>query len=240
MRNPEDYTKIRRKERGKDTAWIKAFLARAEFGTMATIKGDQPFLVTRNFAYDEATHAIYMHGAKKGRTYDSAMEAPRVCFSNSEAGRLLRFTDLHPFMLSQVAAALQHPTELNRPHRRGVTIVQHDLTLLLGPAEIDGSGRRSRRRGWVIGTPIGMSAQHIEGILCPLFVHSAQEREIGRHLDGTVELTREGQVCRRFPSRCQTGTDDDGLRITRFDAFVGSAQQCRIVCRVWLSSPLVV
>ena len=89
MGTPEDYTKIRRKERGKDVTWIKAFLARAEFGSMATAQGDQPFLVTRNFAYDEIAHAIYMHGAKQGRTYDSAKGSPRVCFSASEAGRLL-------------------------------------------------------------------------------------------------------------------------------------------------------
>jgi len=85
----QDYTKIRRKERGKDTAWIMAFLARAEFGTLATSQGDQPFLVTRNFVYDKAAHVIYMHGAKKGRTYESARKAPRVCFSASAAGRLL-------------------------------------------------------------------------------------------------------------------------------------------------------
>ena len=85
----EEYTKNRRKERGKDSAWIMAFLARTEFGTMATAQGDQPFLVTRNFVYDEASHAIFMHGAKKGRTHDSARKSPRVCFSASEAGRLL-------------------------------------------------------------------------------------------------------------------------------------------------------
>ena len=89
MRTPEDYTEIRRKERGKGATWIMAFLARAEFGTMATARGDQPFMVTRNFAYDEDAHAFYMHGAKKGRTYESAREAPRVCFSASQAGRLL-------------------------------------------------------------------------------------------------------------------------------------------------------
>lgn len=89
MGTTEDYTKIRRKERGKDDEWIKRFLARAEFGSMATVQGDQPFLVTRNFVYDEAVHAIYMHGAKKGRTFTSAEEAPKVCFSASAAGRLL-------------------------------------------------------------------------------------------------------------------------------------------------------
>lgn len=89
MGTSEEYTKIRRKERGKEDAWIITFLARTEYGTMATAKDEQPFLVTRNFAYDAAAHAIYMHGAKKGRTYDSATEAPKVCFSASEAGRLL-------------------------------------------------------------------------------------------------------------------------------------------------------
>ena len=89
MGTPEEYTKIRRNERGKDAAWIKAFLGRSEFGTLATVQDDQPFLVTRNFAYDEAIHAIYMHGAQKGRTHESARSTPRVCFSASEAGRLL-------------------------------------------------------------------------------------------------------------------------------------------------------
>jgi len=89
MSTTEDYTKIRRRERGKDDAWIKAFLARSEFGTMATAQGDQPFLVTRNFAYDETAHAIYMHGAKKGRTFENAVEAPKVCFTANKAGRLL-------------------------------------------------------------------------------------------------------------------------------------------------------
>lgn len=88
MGTPEDLTKIRRKERGKDDAWIKALLAVSEFGTLATVQGDQPFLVTRNFAYDETRHAIYMHGARKGRTFENSTENPKICFSVSKAGRL--------------------------------------------------------------------------------------------------------------------------------------------------------
>jgi nitroimidazol reductase NimA-like FMN-containing flavoprotein (pyridoxamine 5'-phosphate oxidase superfamily) len=89
MGTSEDDTKIRRKDRSKDDAWIRAFLARAGFGTMATVQDERPFLVTRNFAYDEAAHAIYMHGAKAGRTHECAQQAPQVCFSASEMGRLL-------------------------------------------------------------------------------------------------------------------------------------------------------
>jgi nitroimidazol reductase NimA-like FMN-containing flavoprotein (pyridoxamine 5'-phosphate oxidase superfamily) len=89
MGTPEDLVKMRRKDRGRDDAYIKAFLAGAEFGTMATAQGEHPFLVTRNFVYDEAAHAIYMHGAKQGRTYERAVLSPAVCFSASRAGRLL-------------------------------------------------------------------------------------------------------------------------------------------------------
>ena len=123
---PEEYTKIRRKERGKDDAWMKTFLARAEFGTMATAQGDQPFLVTRNFAYDAAGHAIYMHGAKKGRTYLSALEGPRVCFSASEAGRLLpgkRAMDLGTEYAGAVAFGRLHAVEDTNEAKHGLQLL---------------------------------------------------------------------------------------------------------------------
>ncbi len=85
----ENLTKIRRHDRGKDEAWIRNFIQRAPFGTIATSHDSQPFLVTRNFAYDPEAHSIYIHGAKKGRTIENAQANPRVCFSVSEMGRLL-------------------------------------------------------------------------------------------------------------------------------------------------------
>jgi len=81
--------KIRRSDRSKDEDWIQAFLTRGEVGTMATSVGDQPFLVTRNYAYDPERHAIYLHGAVKGRTFENVQANPRVCFSVNEMGRLL-------------------------------------------------------------------------------------------------------------------------------------------------------
>lgn len=80
---------MRRKDRGRGEDWIAAFLAHSEIGTMAYGDGAQPYLVTRNFVHDGAAHAIYMHGARKGRTFESALHAPRVCFSASQPGRLL-------------------------------------------------------------------------------------------------------------------------------------------------------
>ncbi|MEE9616550.1 MAG: pyridoxamine 5'-phosphate oxidase family protein [Anaerolineae bacterium] len=85
----QSFSKIRRQDRAKDDAWIRAFLHRASFGSMATVCDGQPFIVTRNFAYDEAAHAIYLHGAVKGRTYENMQADGRVCFSVSEMGRLL-------------------------------------------------------------------------------------------------------------------------------------------------------
>jgi nitroimidazol reductase NimA-like FMN-containing flavoprotein (pyridoxamine 5'-phosphate oxidase superfamily) len=85
----QPFNKIRRAEQAKDDAWIRAFLHRAQFGSMATVHDGQPFIVTRNFVYDQAANAIYLHGAVKGRTYENVQADKRVCFSASEMGRLL-------------------------------------------------------------------------------------------------------------------------------------------------------
>jgi len=85
----QPFNKISRQDRAKDDAWIRAFLHRVPFGSLATVCDGQPFIVARKFAYDEATHAIYLHGAVEGRTYDNVQADGRVCFSVSEMGRLL-------------------------------------------------------------------------------------------------------------------------------------------------------
>ena len=85
----QELNKIRRSKRAKDDTWIHAFLTQGEAGTMATSVNDQPFVVTRNYAYDPLKNAIYLHGAVKGRTFENVHINPKVCFSVSEMGRLL-------------------------------------------------------------------------------------------------------------------------------------------------------
>jgi len=92
---PKDYTtqpfnQIRRKDRAvDDKAWIKDFLHRASDGAIATAFGGQPFITTRNYVYDEAGRAIYLHGAKTGRFAANVQANPQACFSLSRMGRLL-------------------------------------------------------------------------------------------------------------------------------------------------------
>jgi nitroimidazol reductase NimA-like FMN-containing flavoprotein (pyridoxamine 5'-phosphate oxidase superfamily) len=87
--NSERLNKIRRSDHAKDDAWIQEFLRRGAMGTMATSWDGQPFLVTRNYVYENEKQAIYMHGAMKGSTFDNVQANPVVCFSVSEMGRLL-------------------------------------------------------------------------------------------------------------------------------------------------------
>jgi len=84
------YTEVRRQDRVvTDEAWIKAFLHRAPYGVLATSHEGQPFINTNLFVYDEAANAIYLHGARVGRTPANIKANGRVCFSISEMGRLL-------------------------------------------------------------------------------------------------------------------------------------------------------
>ena len=83
-------TQVRRTDRAvADKAWMRAFLHSAPVGALATLHGDQPFLNTNLFVYDEASHSIILHTARVGRTRANIEQHNKVCFSIMELGRLL-------------------------------------------------------------------------------------------------------------------------------------------------------
>jgi hypothetical protein len=80
---------MRRKDRGRDDAWIRSYLQHAGFGFLATVQDGQPFLNSNIFVYDAGRHAIYIHTARTGRTETNLSEPVPVAFSTAEMGRLL-------------------------------------------------------------------------------------------------------------------------------------------------------
>ena len=81
---------VRRRDRAvTDEGWIRDFLKRAMFGTLATVCDGQPFVNMNIFVYDETAHALYLHTARAGRTRSNVEADRRVCFSVGEMGRLL-------------------------------------------------------------------------------------------------------------------------------------------------------
>ena len=83
-------TQIRRTDRAvEDETWMRAFLHSAAVGTLATLHGDQPFVNTNLFVYDEVSHSIILHTARVGRTRANIERHNKVCFSVMELGRLL-------------------------------------------------------------------------------------------------------------------------------------------------------
>jgi nitroimidazol reductase NimA-like FMN-containing flavoprotein (pyridoxamine 5'-phosphate oxidase superfamily) len=78
-----------RKDRAKDDAWIRAYLKRVPFGMLATEYDGQPFIKPTSFVYDDTEHAIYIHGALKGRMRTNLEANPHVSFCVAEMGRLL-------------------------------------------------------------------------------------------------------------------------------------------------------
>jgi nitroimidazol reductase NimA-like FMN-containing flavoprotein (pyridoxamine 5'-phosphate oxidase superfamily) len=85
---------VRRRDRAvADDAWIRAVLAAAPYGTLATAHDGRPFLNANLFVYDAERHAVYLHTARVGRTaanVDAAgMDGAPVCFGVFRMGRLL-------------------------------------------------------------------------------------------------------------------------------------------------------
>ena len=83
---------LRRRDRGKDDAWVAAFMKRAAYGFLATVGHEgQPFLNSNLFVYDDTDgdRRIYLHTHRTGRTRDNLESAEKVAFSTVAMGRLL-------------------------------------------------------------------------------------------------------------------------------------------------------
>ena len=81
---------LRRRDRGKDEAWVREFMTRAPYGFLATVgEGGQPFLNSNLFVYDAARHCIYLHTHRTGRTRENFAASAKVAFSAVAMGRLL-------------------------------------------------------------------------------------------------------------------------------------------------------
>mgnify|MGYP001815632734 CR=1 FL=1 len=81
---------VRRRDRQIETdEEIQALLEAGRVGFIATSLDAQPFINSNLYWYDAASHRIYFHTARQGRTRDNIMVNPSVCFSIGEMGRLL-------------------------------------------------------------------------------------------------------------------------------------------------------
>jgi hypothetical protein len=94
----QDYARVRYKKRVvNDEAWMKSLLHRGAVGVLATSAGDQPFLNTHNYVYDEAGHCIYFHRSPVGRTSANLEHNPRLCYTVFEMGRMYAHAEAEDF-----------------------------------------------------------------------------------------------------------------------------------------------
>jgi nitroimidazol reductase NimA-like FMN-containing flavoprotein (pyridoxamine 5'-phosphate oxidase superfamily) len=130
---PKDYAslppnRVRRADREvKDEGWIKAFLHRAAYASIATCFDGRPFITPRIFVYDEAANAIYVHGARVGRFAANVERNPRVCLNVSKMGRLLPAEEAAEFCTEYEGVTVFGEARLAQDREEAV----HALQLLL-------------------------------------------------------------------------------------------------------------
>ncbi len=85
-----EVTEPRRRDRGKEEAWIRAYLTRAPVGTLAVPLDSGPPHVNSNlFALEADRPTIWVHTARTGALADALAEPRSVSFTCFEMGRLL-------------------------------------------------------------------------------------------------------------------------------------------------------
>ncbi len=105
--NPE--TRMpRRRDRGEDERWIRAFLSRAPFGVLAVSRsGGAPHLNTNLFAYDREGEAILVHTARTGALADALRSPAPAGFTAFQMGRLLPAREALEFSVEYESVAVE-------------------------------------------------------------------------------------------------------------------------------------
>ena len=104
---PDPRVAVRRRDRGRDDAWIRAFLQEAPYGFLATTDaGGQPYLNANLFVYEAAGHCVYLHTHRTGRTRDNVAAEERVAFSAAAMGRLLPAAEALGFSVEYAGVVL--------------------------------------------------------------------------------------------------------------------------------------
>ena len=118
---PRDYSaapanEVRRRDRAvTDEQWIRTFLHRAPYGTMATAVDGRPFINSNLFCFDESAHALYLHTARVGRTHANVAGSPSrvpVCFSTFSMGRLLPAAEALNFSVEYAGVTVFGPARI--------------------------------------------------------------------------------------------------------------------------------
>jgi uncharacterized protein len=98
---------LRRRDRGKDDAWVRDFVTRAPHGFLATVGPEgQPFLNSNLFVYDAERHCIYMHTHRTGMTRRNVEGAEKVAFGIAAMGRLLPAPEALEFSVEYAGVAV--------------------------------------------------------------------------------------------------------------------------------------
>lgn len=108
-----DVVQPRRRDRGKDDAWIRAFLGRAPIAFLAVPGDDHPHVNSNLFVYDDERAAIYTHTARTGATSGALAEPVPVTFSAAVMGRLLPADEALEFSVEYAGVVV---------HGRGSTV----------------------------------------------------------------------------------------------------------------------
>jgi uncharacterized protein len=99
--------RLRRRDRGKDDAWIRAFLSAAPFGVLATVdEGGRPCLNSNLFVFDAERHCLYLHTHRTGRTRDNVDGHSSVAFTVAAMGRLLPADEALEFSVEYAAVVV--------------------------------------------------------------------------------------------------------------------------------------
>lgn len=187
-----DHVVPRRRDRSKEETWIRAYLERAPWGTLALAReGGAPHLNSNLFVYRPDPDRIYLHSARTG-ALPAALEGPEGvpgAFSVSEMGRLLPAPEALEFSIEYNGVVAMGPVRTVRDPAEAESALQ-DLLDKYAPHLRPGADYRPITAGEMERTAV--YRMDIHG-------WSGKEKSVGEH-PGSFGLGRVDVPFVRGPS----------------------------------------
>lgn len=95
----KSYSTPSRKDRWiQDEDWMRSMMRYSLFCTVATVSNGRPFVRPSAFYYSPEDHAVYIHGAHKGRSFENAEENRNVTVCVFDVGAMRTHERAFEFM----------------------------------------------------------------------------------------------------------------------------------------------
>jgi len=150
---------VRRKDRAiADPLEVDAIIRSGRYCAIALVDGEEPYVVTMSYGYDDSANRLYFHVANEGHKLDIIGRNPRACATIVQEDGYTAGTCEHPYKSVVLRGAMRVVEDAEEQRRALRVLVGHQED---EPAEYWASRGLDEERHYSRFTALAFEIEHI-------------------------------------------------------------------------------